>query len=113
MKAILISLMLCIGICTSAPGGRLHKRETCDTSGFSGFGGRLPATGLSACVWDFFGCQKTQESLDYSELDVRGDSALESCCEKRFKACSMYFDNDAQDSEDYSELDVRGDSLTG
>ena len=123
MKAILISLMLCIGICTSAPGRRLNKRGTCDptgSDGFRGFGGMFPATGVSDCIWDFFGCQRTEESVDYSELDVRGDTLSESCCKKRFKVCTMSFtitrfdqpsDNDVQDSEDYSGLDIRGDEL--
>ena len=123
MKAILIPLMLCIGICTSAPGRRLNKRGTCDptgSDGFRGFGGMFPATGVNDCVWDFFGCTSTEDSLDYSELDVRGDTLSESCCKKRFKVCSMSFmntkqpsDNDVQDSEDYSGLDTRGDSLSG
>ena len=77
----------------------------------------FPATGVNDCVWDFFGCQRTEESLDYNELDVRGDALSESCCEKRFKVCTMSFTitkqpsaNDAQESEDYSELEVRGAS---
>ena len=118
MKAIFISLMLCIGICTSSPARILHKRETCDTSGFSDYGIRFPNTRFRACVWDFFKCLRTQESLDYSEFDVRSDSTSDSCCNQRFDVCYNYnrspergpSDNDTQDS-DYSDLDVRSDSL--
>ena len=134
MKTILIPLMLCIGLCTSAPGRRLNKRGTCDptgSDGFRGFGGMFPATGVNDCVWDFFGCTRTEKSSDYNELDteessdysgldVRGDTLSESCCKKRFKVCTSSFtitrfdqpyDKDAEDSEDYSGLDTRGDEL--
>ena len=98
MKAIVLSLMLCVGICSSSPATRLHKRQACDLSGFSDYRIRFPNTGFRACVWDFFACKRTEKSSDYNELDreessdysgldVRGDSLAASCCRQRFDAC--------------------------
>merc|ERR1712117_507668 len=98
MKTIVLSLMLCVGICSSSPARSLHKRQTCNLSGFSDYRIRFRNTGFRACVWDFFACKRTEKSSDYNELDteessdysgldVRGDSLSESCCRQRFDAC--------------------------
>ena len=72
MGTSIISMMLCIGTCTSA-----LPRLPCDVSGsdgFSGFGGRFNVTWSNMCIWHSgaFWCKGS-----------------ESCCKQRFEACSL------------------------